>query len=174
MATGPLMGGIKDPLRYKMSICANWLRDRSCPYGRRRQFAHGEKQLRHRRPSPSMQHPQMMMPSAQPFIPFHLPPAPGPMEPWMEGAYLAPPFAFHYVEPFFPSCGDAYPEQHAHIEEVQTVDKLALQLSGSCDMAADDASAPRDSQHDDSRARRQSRRSRRFHPSSGESARHAS
>ena len=62
----------------------------------------------------------------------------------MEGAYLEP-CASHYVEPFFRA--DPYPEQYAaDIEEVQTVDELASQLSGSCDMARDDASAPRDSQ----------------------------
>ena len=39
---------VKDPLRYKTQICANFQRDGVCRYGRRCQFAHGAHELRDR------------------------------------------------------------------------------------------------------------------------------
>ena len=39
---------VKDPLRYKTQICANFQRDGACRYGRRCQFAHGAHELRER------------------------------------------------------------------------------------------------------------------------------
>ena len=39
---------MKDPLRYKTQICANFQRDGACRYGRRCQFAHGAHELRER------------------------------------------------------------------------------------------------------------------------------
>lgn len=41
---------VKDPLRYKTVLCANFERDGECPYGRKCQFAHGAAEMR-RRPS---------------------------------------------------------------------------------------------------------------------------
>lgn len=39
---------VKDPLRYKTQLCANFQRDGVCRYGRRCQFAHGAHELRER------------------------------------------------------------------------------------------------------------------------------
>ena len=39
---------VKDPLRYKTQLCANFQRDGACRYGRRCQFAHGVHELRER------------------------------------------------------------------------------------------------------------------------------
>ena len=39
---------VKDPLRYKTQLCANFQRDGACRYGRRCQFAHGAHELRER------------------------------------------------------------------------------------------------------------------------------
>ena len=43
-----MMTHVKDPLRYKTQICANFQRDGACRYGRRCQFAHGAHELRER------------------------------------------------------------------------------------------------------------------------------
>jgi len=41
---------VKDPVRYKTMMCANWARDGACPYGFKCQFAHGQAELRERPP----------------------------------------------------------------------------------------------------------------------------
>lgn len=82
------MAVVKDPLRYKTKACANWAANRSCPYGHRCQFAHGEVERR-ALPSPSL-------PAAQ----MHLARRPQPAGVWQRGqaaAMCAPPDPMHGV-----------------------------------------------------------------------------
>jgi len=39
---------VKDQVRYKTQLCANWTASGKCPYGFKCQFAHGPEELRHR------------------------------------------------------------------------------------------------------------------------------